>query len=146
MQQVSFGLEDVAYDRGYTGFTLDSGVADIASLTTYAQVVAGLSDAELCRVEVSDVSRIAVTDANKGAMNVERRGVIDMTYDNGTTSKKFQLSIPGISQANVTPNNPGAATVAQTAINAVKAAFAALTGYPAATLFVTGSRIYESRR
>lgn len=145
-QGITFALEDVSNDIGYTGFTLDSDTATVATAQTYAAVIDGLSDAALCRVDVKDSLRVSTASATKGVMGVERRGVIELQWDNGTTRKNFTLSIPAVSQTHVVLNKVGPETLTDASIASVVSAFSSLTSYPAAELFVTSSRVYESRR
>lgn len=145
-QTVSIGFIDRSLDKGYTGFTLDSGACTAADVQTYAGVLAGFSDCEPCRAEVSEVVRIPYLTSGMGEMNVERRGVIELTWDNGTTSRRYTLTIPGISQSHVVGNSVSAATLTDACVNGVIAAFATLSGHPVAQLFFNSSRVYESRR
>lgn len=145
-QTVSIGFIDRSLDKGYTGFTLDSGACDVSRVQSYANALAGFSDCAPCRAEVSDVIRIPYLTSSMGDMNVERRGVIELTWDNGTTSRRYTLTIPGISQAHVVGNSVSAATLTDVCVNGVIAAFASLSGYPVSQLFFNSSRVYESRK
>lgn len=145
-QTVSIGFIDRSLDKGFTGFTLDSGSTNVAAVQTYAEALEAWSDCEACRAEVSDVIRIPYLTSGMGDMNVERRGVIEVTWDNGTTSRRYTLSVPGISQAHVVGNSVSAATLTDACVNGVIAAFATLSGHPVSQLFFNSSRVYESRK
>lgn len=142
---ITYGIKDFAGDTGYTGFTLD-GTVSLAAVQAFANNIAGLSDGGLAHVAVKTSHRVDTSTVTFGDMECERRGVVTLEHDNGTLKRRYQVSIPALSQNNVNANNPGTPTLTAACESSVLGYFATLSGIPAAELFVVNSRVYESRR
>lgn len=142
---ITYGYEDLSGDIGYTGFTLD-GAITLDQVRAFATSLVGMSDNALAHVAIKESQRVDTSAVTKGPMECERRGVVILEHDNGTLKRRYQVSIPGISQSKVVLNNPGVPTLTLGTCTAVRGYFATLSGIPAADLFVVSSRLYESRR
>lgn len=142
---VTYAFEDADLDKGYTGFTVDATVT-LAQIQTFGKAIEAFSDAALSDVSIKTSARVDTSTVTKGDVECERRGVVILEHSNATTKRRYQVTIPAISQTEVNGNQVGSATLTEGCTSGVRASFATLTGIPAAELFVISSKVYQSAR